>query len=263
MSLTPVIGVREVVREYRRPRESPFGPRPVVRALDGVSFAVRPGEAYGIVGESGSGKSTLSRLILGLERPTRGVVEFDGRPVLEVPARDLRSAVQPVFQDPRSSLDPRMRVGAIIREPLEALRLPVDRAERVAEVLEMVRLPAAAAERYPHEFSGGQRQRIAIARALAPRPRVLVADEPTSALDVGVRAQIVNLLLDLLDRLELTLVLISHDLALVRYVTERVAVLRAGRVVEEGPARTVLVDPEEEYTARLIAATPVVTWRRR
>ncbi|MQY02685.1 ABC transporter ATP-binding protein [Actinomadura macrotermitis] len=238
-----MIAVHGVTREYRR-----------VTALKDVSLDVRPGERLGIVGESGSGKSTLARIMAGLDRPTAGTVTFDGRPLPEVDRRTLRSSVQFVFQDPLSSLDPRMRVADIVAEPLAALRLPGDRAARVAELLDAVGLPPDAAGRRPHQFSGGQRQRIAVARALAPRPRVLVADEPTSALDVSVRVKILDLLLDLAGRMELTLVLVSHDLAAVRYVSERVAVMRAGEIVEEGP--DALTDPGHPYTRELLDAVP-------
>jgi peptide/nickel transport system ATP-binding protein len=161
-----------------------------------------------------------------------------------------------VFQDPMGSLDPRLTVGAIVAEPLVGLGLPVDRAARVAGLLEAVGLPAGAARRYPHQFSGGQRQRIALARALAPRPRVLVADEPVSALDVSVRAQVLNLLLDLADDLRLTVVLVSHDLSVVRFFCHRVAVLYRGEIVESGPTEAVYGDPQHEYTRTLLAAVP-------
>ena len=261
MSAMPICEVVDLVREYPLPRRRLTGPRPVVRALDGVTLAVAPGERLGIVGESGSGKSTLARLLLGLDRPTSGSVRFEGREIgglAERDLRDVRRAVQIVFQDPMGSLDPRMTVRSIVAEPLAGLDVPGDHAARVVEVLDAVGLSAAAAERYPHQFSGGQRQRIAIARALAPHPRVLVADEAVSALDVSVRAQILNLLLDLVEELALTLVFVSHDLSVVRFLCERVAVLHQGRLVEEGPTESVWNEPQEAYTAALLAAVPTL-----
>jgi len=239
------------------------GPRRVV-ALDDVSLTVERGQRLGIVGESGSGKSTLIRLMASLDRPTSGEVRFDGRVVSGVPERRLgflRASVQLVLQDPRSSLNPRMNVGDIVAEPL---RSPIIRRERgdldprarVAEVLDAVGLPADAARRYPHEFSGGQRQRIAIARALAPSPEVLIADEAVSALDVSVRAQVLNLLMGLVDELGLTLLFVSHDLAVVRHVCPDAVVMQAGRIVEAGPTQRLFSEPEHPYTARLVAAIP-------
>ena len=217
-------------------------------ALAGVSLAIEAGDQVGIVGESGSGKSTLVRCLLGLQTPTSGTVT-------STPEAQL------VFQDPRSSLDPRMRVRDIVAEPLTARRLRATwpraaRRQRVDEVLHQVGLDPATADRYPHEFSGGQRQRIAIARALAPRPRVLFADEPVSALDVSVRAQVLNLLTELVRAEDLTLVLVSHDLAVVRHLCDRVVVMRRGVIVEEGPAEQVYTRPSHEYTRELLAAVP-------
>jgi len=230
-----------------------FGHRAgVVRAVDGVSLRVNPGQRLGIVGESGSGKSTLVRLMAGLLTPTSGQIDFQGHP-----STGLHQQVSMVFQDPRSSLDPRMLVGRTIAEPL--LRLPLDRAgrvARVAEVMTAVGLDPATADRYPHEFSGGQRQRVAIARALAPRPRVLIADEATSALDVSVRAHILNIIVDLVRDNGLTLVFVSHDLAVVRHVCDQVIVMRAGKVVERGPVEQVYSDPQQAYTRELVAAIP-------
>ncbi len=238
----PILEAIDLVRDYRLPRRSLRGPAALRRALRGVSLAVRPGERVGIVGESGSGKTTLARLLVGLDHPSAGDVRYQGRSIVgrrERDLRDLRSGVQMVFQDPMGSLDPRMTVGAIVAEPLVGLGAPGDHAARVAELLDAVGLPAGAARRYPHQFSGGQRQRIAVARALAPRPRVLVADEPVSALDVSVRAQVLNLLLDLADELDLTVVFVSHDLSVVRFLCDRVAVLYQGEIVESGPTEDV------------------------
>lgn len=249
--------VDRVTRVYGR------GARRVV-ALDGVSLRVEPGARLGIVGESGSGKSTLVRLMAALDQPTSGEVRFDGRRISGLPDRDLgflRSRVQLVFQDPRSSLNPRMRVRDIITEPLRSPVIrreisEVDRAERLQELMAAVDLPVAMADRYPHEFSGGQRQRIAIARALAPSPDVLIADEPVSALDVSVRAQVLNLLADLVERLGLTLVFVSHDLAVVRHVCSQAVVMQRGRIVESGPTGQLFDAPTEEYTRRLLASVP-------
>ncbi|MFI7419828.1 ATP-binding cassette domain-containing protein [Nonomuraea sp. NPDC049684] len=254
-----LIEARRLSRVYRRPRTSLTRPGAPVHALREVSLTVRRGERFGIVGESGSGKSTLLRLLCGLDRPTGGSVVFDGREITGLPERRLRflrENLQIVFQDPMSSLDPRMRVRDLVAEPLVALGLPV--GGRVAELLEAVGLPASAADRYPHQFSGGQRQRIAVARALAPRPKVLVADEPVSALDVSVRGQILNLLADLVDELGLTLVFVSHDLSVVRHVCETVAVMSGGEIVETGPVDDVWAAPRHPYTRDLLQAVPTL-----
>ncbi|MFW6598518.1 ABC transporter ATP-binding protein [Propionibacteriaceae bacterium Y2011] len=236
-----------------------------LQAVADVDLTVRPGDRLGIVGESGSGKTTLINMMAALDRPTSGTVSYEGRELGGLSERRLgflRSAVQVVFQDPRSSLNPRMTVGDIITEPLRSPLLrrrddvPTDRRARLAEVLAAVKLPADSARRYPHEFSGGQRQRIALARALAPRPRVLIADEPVSALDVSIRAQVLNLLVDLVDSQQLTLVMVSHDLWVVRHLCDRVAVMQRGRIVEQGPADEVYGNPRNDYTAELLSAVP-------
>ncbi|MFB4274202.1 ATP-binding cassette domain-containing protein [Nonomuraea sp. MTCD27] len=255
----PLIEVRELSRVYHRPRTSLTRPGGAVHALRDVSLTVRRGERYGVVGESGSGKSTLLRLLCALDQPTGGSIRFDGQEITGLPERRLRflrENLQIVFQDPMSSLDPRMRVRDLVAEPLAALGLPA--GNRVAELLEAVGLPAEAADRYPHQFSGGQRQRIAIARALAPRPKVLVADEPVSALDVSVRGQILNLLADLVDELGLTLVFVSHDLSVVRHVCETVAVMSRGEIVETGPVDDVWAAPAHPYTQELLRAVPTL-----
>ncbi|MET9242852.1 ATP-binding cassette domain-containing protein [Nonomuraea sp. NPDC003709] len=256
---TPLIEARDLSRVYHRPRTSLTKVGAAVHALKDVSLTVGRGERYGIVGESGSGKSTLLRLLCGLDQPTGGSILFDGQEIAGKPERRLRflrENLQIVFQDPMSSLDPRMRVRDLVAEPLVALGLPV--GDRVTELLEGVGLPASAAERYPHQFSGGQRQRIAIARALAPRPKVLVADEPVSALDVSVRGQILNLLADLVDELGLTLVFVSHDLSVVRHVCETVAVMSHGEIVESGPVDEVWAAPAHAYTRTLLQAVPTL-----
>jgi ABC-type glutathione transport system ATPase component len=252
------ISVRDVTRSYRRSRTSLFRAGPSVHALHGVSFDVQPGERFGIVGESGCGKSTLLRILAGLDRPTSGSVVIDGTDISGLPERKLRflrERLQLVFQDPMSSLDPRMRVRDIIAEPLVAQRIG-GRDERVTELLAAVGLQPDAADRFPHQFSGGQRQRISIARALAPRPGILVADEPVSALDVSVRAQVLNLITDLVQELSLTLVFVSHDLSVVQHVCDRVAVMRDGQIVETGPTREVYENPQHPYTRTLVSAVP-------
>jgi ABC-type oligopeptide transport system ATPase subunit len=222
---------------------------------------VARGDRFGIVGESGSGKTTLARLLLALDQPQAGEVSFEGQPVSGRPERELRflrRQAQIVFQDPLSSLDPRMRVREILLEPLRALDVPGDHRARIGELLEAVGLPANAASRYPHQFSGGQRQRVAIARALAPEPALLIADEPVSALDVPVRTQILDLLRELADGLGLTLIFISHDLSVVRYLCDRVAVMHDGLIVERGPVDEVYDAPQHAYTRALLAAVPTL-----
>ncbi|KPI21927.1 Nickel-transporting ATPase [Actinobacteria bacterium OK074] len=246
-------------RSFRLPRTSLFAPAAVRHAVRDVSLAVREGNSLGIVGESGSGKSTLARLLLALDRADSGTVHYRGRAVRPGAPRTLtwfRREVQVVLQDPLGSLDPRATVRDIVAEPLECLRLPGDHDDRVDELLRAVGLEPSVRGRYPHEFSGGQRQRIAIARALAPGPKVLVGDEPLSALDVSVRAQILALLDDLAERYGLTLLLVSHDIGVVRRLCTDVLVMKDGRAVEQGPAATVLADPQHPYTRRLLAAVP-------
>ena len=257
---TPAISVRDLRRDYRRARTSLRRPGPVVEALKGVSFEVARSERFGIVGESGCGKSTLMRLLAGLDQPTSGEVQVEGQTVSGLPERRLgflRSSLQLVFQDPMGSLDPRMRVRDIVAEPLVAQGLP-GRGARVGELLDAVGLGPEAGNRFPHQFSGGQRQRISIARALAPKPSILLADEPVSALDVSVRAQVLNLITDLVGDLGLTLVFVSHDLSVVRHVCDRVVVMCAGEIVETGPTQQVFDGPEPPYTQRLLRAAPTM-----
>jgi oligopeptide/dipeptide ABC transporter ATP-binding protein len=232
-----------------------------VRAVDGVSFSIRERETLGLVGESGSGKSTTGRTLLRLERATDGRVLFDGTDLTALGAAELRRArrdMQMIFQDPYASLDPRMKVGGAVREPLDVHGIGAagERRARVTELLERVGLEADFARRYPHELSGGQRQRVGIARALATGPRFVVADEPISALDVSIQAQIVNLLSELKEDLGLTYLFIAHDLAMVRYISDRVAVMYLGRLVEVGGRDDVFDRPLHPYTRALISAIP-------
>ena len=239
-----------------------------VKAVDGVSFSVAAGETLALVGESGCGKSTVSRLVLRLIDPIAGTVKFEGRDVFALDAGELRAfrrKAQLVFQDPYGSLNPRMTVGQILAEPLVLhADLPsARRAARVGELLDMVGLAPAAARRYPHEFSGGQRQRVAIARALAVEPRLVICDEPVSALDVSIRSQILNLLRDLQRRLGLAYIFISHDLAVVKHVADRVAVMNSGRIVETAPADRLFAAPRHPYSHALLSAIPVPNPRAR
>lgn len=254
----PVMRVTDLVRTYTRGRTSILKPAPEVHALKGISFEVPEGGRLGVVGESGSGKSTLLRILAGLDQPTSGSAVVAGNEVKgakEPQLRALRQNLQIVFQDPMGSLDPRMTVEQIISEPLLVPgrgETAADRKRMVAEMLEAVGLPASSAERFPHQFSGGQRQRISIARALICRPQVVVADEPVSALDVSVRAQVLNLLADLVDEYGLTLVFVSHDLNVVRYLCDSVIVMQSGEIVEAGDTETVYRTPQHPYTKRLI-----------
>jgi ABC-type oligopeptide transport system ATPase subunit len=259
--MTVLLQVNDLVREYPMPREKLFGPVPVVHALKGVSFTIEAGRSLGIVGESGSGKSTLARLVMALDKPTSGSVEMLGRDLHQLPRHELQQArrdFQMVFQDPYGSLDPRQTVERIVAEPLAAQR-ETTRAEqrrRAAQALDSVGLRERDLEKYPHEFSGGQRQRIAIARALITRPRLIIADEPVSALDVSVQAQVLNLMQDLQAEFGVTYMLISHDLAVVNHLCDDVAVLREGRIVEQGPPEKLFHAAEHPYTQALVAAVP-------
>ena len=263
-----LLSVEGLARRYKRPGPLPWRRADDIVALRGVSLVLEAGESLGIVGESGSGKSTLARLVMALERPDAGRVLFQGQDLNALaPAalRALRRHFQMVFQDPYGSLDPRQHVARIVAEPLAALeesRVATD--DLVAETLESVGLKRADGAKYPHEFSGGQRQRIAIARALITRPLLIVADEPVSALDVSIQAQVLNLLRDLAARHGVTYLLISHDLAVVDYVTARLAVMYRGAIVETGPTAAILATPLHPYTRALREAVPgLVAGRRR
>jgi ABC-type glutathione transport system ATPase component len=253
----PLLAVRGLAKAYRARR------RHLVTALDGVTFAVPSGQVTALVGESGSGKSTAIRCILGLEEPDAGTIEYKGQPLRSGTGglgRDRHREIQVVFQDPTASLNPRMSAADLIGEGLIVHGLApgkAARAARVAELMTLVGLDPAAGGRRPRDFSGGQRQRIAIARALAVQPELLICDEAVSALDVSVQAQILNLLMDMRDRLDLTVLFVAHDLAIVHQVAAQVVVLRRGQVVESGPAGAVLGHPEHPYTRELLAAVPV------
>jgi peptide/nickel transport system ATP-binding protein len=267
MTVAPFIEVRELRRSFdvSKPwvaRLINREPRRILQAVDGVSFGINRGETLGIVGESGSGKSTLAHMLVGLLHPNAGQVRIDGVDVTtdnRAARRDLRRRIQMIFQDPYASRDPRWRVGATIAEPIQALSRPQDQttiSARVAELLRLVGLDPADGRKFPHEFSGGQRQRIAIARALASTPEFIVCDEPTSALDVSVQAQILNLMRDLQDRLRLTYLLITHNLAVVRHMATHVGVMYLGRIVELAPMRALFAAPRHPYTRMLLDAVP-------
>lgn len=255
----PVIELRDVHVVHTARTGTLFRPDKV-HAVAGVDFTVARGETVGIVGESGCGKSTLARVMVGLQKPTEGTVLFHGQQLRggARARRDLGRTVSVIFQDPSTALNPRMAVREQLLDPLRVhdIGSATERESRVKELIHLVGLPQSALDVLPRQISGGQRQRVAIARALTLEPDVVVADEPTSALDVSVRAQVLNLLADLKNELGLGLVFISHDINTVRYVSDRVAVMNAGRILEAGPADQVLSAPSDEYTASLLASTP-------
>jgi ABC-type oligopeptide transport system ATPase subunit len=257
----PLVEVRHLVKQFSR-REGFLRKPSIVRAVNDVSFTVDEGETFGLVGESGSGKTTIGRCILRLIEPTAGEVLFRGEDVLAYSHDEMRRArrqMQIVFQDPYSSLNPRMRVRRIIEEPLIIHKIgnAESRMERVRELYGLVGLDVATIDRYPHEFSGGQRQRIGVARALALNPSFIIADEPVSALDVSIQAQVVNLLIELQQKLGLAYLFIAHDLRLVEHICQRTAVMYLGRIVEMGDTAQLFSNPQHPYTKALLSAIPV------
>jgi oligopeptide transport system ATP-binding protein len=259
----PLLEVTDLVKHFPVKRGLPIN-REVdrVRAVDGVSFSIAPGQTLGLVGESGSGKSTVCRTLLQLLKPTSGSVRFEGEEIAghsRRQMRPLRRQMQMIFQDPYASLNPRRRVGQIVGNPvkLQGAASGATLRKQVQELLERVGLSAEHYDRYPHEFSGGQRQRIGIARAIALKPQLIVADEPVSALDVSIQAQIVNLLDDLQDELGLTYLFVAHDIGVVRHISDRIAVMHNGKIVEEGTADQVCEQPQDAYTKKLLAAVPI------
>src|SRR5213596_1421535 len=257
----PLVEVSRLVKEFVREGVL-FRKGLPVAAVNDVSFSIEEGETFGLVGESGSGKTTTGRCMLRLVEPTSGDVRFRGGNVLAFSTRRMREArrdIQIVFQDPYSSLNPRMRARQIVEEPLIIHRIGdrVQRRDRVANLFRLVGLDTAHLERYPHEFSGGQRQRIGLARALALEPKFLILDEPVSALDVSVQAQVVNLLMDLQQQLQLTYLFIAHDLRLVEHICSRVAVMYLGKIVEMGPTASLFASPQHAYTKALLSAIPI------
>ena len=260
--MTPLLEIRNLVKEFPLSR-SLFGRGGTMRAVDDVSLSIAPGEMFSLVGESGCGKTTTGRCVLRLIEPTSGAIRFKGEDLLALSRRDMRRArrhLQIVFQDPYSSLNPRMRAGQIVEEPLVIHRIGTRaaRTARVSELFDLVGLEPAHITRYPHEFSGGQRQRIGIARALALEPSLIVADEPVSALDMTVQAQVIRLMLDLQKRLGLTYLFVAHDLRLVRQISDRVAVMYRGRLVELAPPEALFTGPAHPYTQALLSAIPAL-----
>jgi len=259
--MTDLVLQAKTLRKHFTTARPLFGEPTVVRAVDGIDLDIRRGETFSIVGESGCGKSTLARLLIRLLDPTDGSVIYNGQDIATLPdkeMRKLRRDLQFVFQDPFSSLNPRMTVAGLIEEPMRAhgMGTRAERREEVLRLLTRVGLRPEFADRYPHEFSGGQRQRIGIARALATRPKVLIGDEPVSALDVSVQAQVINLLEDLKDEFGLSLIIIAHDLAVVRHISDRVGVMYLGEIIETGPTETFFAAPLHPYSRALLAAIP-------
>ncbi len=257
----PLLELRDLNKHFRLPA-GPFAPKPVLRAVDGVDLTLNKGETLGLVGESGCGKSTLARTVIRLHEPTSGSIVFDGQDVGTVSDRRLgsfRRRVQMIFQDPYASLNPRMSVGDLIAEPLiiAGMGAPADRRKKVGDLLDRVGLPSDSAQRFAHEFSGGQRQRIGIARAIALEPDLVICDEPISALDVSVQAQVVNMLEDLQADLGLTYLFITHDLSMVRHISDRIGVMYLGKIVELATSADLYHRPSHPYTRALLSAIPV------
>jgi ABC-type oligopeptide transport system ATPase subunit len=257
-----LLSVEGLTKHFRLEAKGLFEKGPLLRAVDGIDFVLERGETLGLVGESGCGKSTTARLVLRLLEATSGRVTFDGKDIVtctKAELRQLRREMQLVFQDPLASLNPRMSVGVSIAEPLRfhGIGTKAERYTRAREYLEIVGLSGDYFDRLPHEFSGGQAQRVGIARALILRPKLLILDEPVSSLDVSIQAQILNLFADLRSRLELTILLIAHDLAVVRYLRDRVAVMQAGTIIETADSSLLHSAPKHPYTEELLLATPV------
>ena len=257
---TPVLELKDVHVTHKTRSGGLFHPGKV-RAMDGVDFSISRGETVGVVGESGSGKTTLAKVLVGLQVPTSGIAYFNGEPLdYRRSQRRLGRAVSVVFQDPATALNPRMIVREQLLDPLVVHRIgtPAEREEKVRHLLGLVGLPLSALDVLPRQISGGQRQRVAIARALALDPDIIVADEPTSSLDVSVRAQVLNLLSDLKSALGLGMVFISHDISTVRHISDRIVVMLAGQIVEEGTTEQIFRDPRHDYTRKLLAASPTL-----
>jgi oligopeptide transport system ATP-binding protein len=261
MSEQPLLSLRNVTKHFTLPA-SPFAPKPLLRAVDGVDIDLMKGETLGLVGESGCGKSTLARTVIRLHEPTSGQILFKGVDVATAPESQLsafRRQVQMIFQDPYASLNPRMSVGELIAEPLEIVRIgtPAERRRKVTDLIHRVGLPSDSAARFAHEFSGGQRQRIGIARAIALEPDLVICDEPISALDVSVQAQVVNMIEDLQAELGLTYLFITHDLSMVRHISDRIGVMYLGKIVELATSSDLYHRPSHPYTQALLSAIPV------
>ncbi|GHI00657.1 ABC transporter ATP-binding protein [Neobacillus kokaensis] len=258
---TPLVEVKNLKKYFPKKKGLLGGNKSYVKAVDDVSFTIRKGETLGLVGESGCGKSTTGRMLMKLLDPTEGQILFEGQDITGLSdnqIRTIRKEFQMVFQDPYASLNPRMKVGEIIEEPLIVHGYPKEkRQERVLHLLEVVGLSAYHADRYPHEFSGGQRQRVGIARALAVNPKLIIADEPVSALDVSIQSQILNLLKDLQEEFELTYLFIAHDLSVVEHISDRVGVMYLGKIVELTDKETLYKEPLHPYTKALLSAVPI------
>ena len=259
--MEPYVRVRHL-KTYFDVTRGLLSPKQIVKAVDDVSFDIYPGETLGLVGESGCGKSSLGRTIVKINKPTSGQIIIDGEDITKLkgdPLKKFRREVQMIFQDPYASLDPRMTVGEIIREPMDIHHLytPHEREERVVELLRTVGLKPDHIRRYPHEFSGGQRQRINVARALALKPKIIVCDEPISALDVSIQAQVINLLEEIQERSGLSYLFIAHDLSMVKHISDRIGVMYLGHIVETGPSDELYRNPLHPYTQALLSAIPI------
>lgn len=257
-----LLNVRDLEVHFSQPGSRMFSARGLIKAVDGISFQIAPGEVLSLVGESGCGKTTVGRVLTRLENATSGSVSFMGTEILEISSRDFRSLrrhIQMIFQDPFASLNPRLTVEQTLREPLMIHKLAQTRDEArslIVEILEKVGLDSSTLGRYPHEFSGGQRQRIGIARVMIVKPKLIIADEAVSALDVSIQAQVLNLLKQLQRESKVAMLFISHDLAVVRHISDRIAVMKQGRIVELAEKSTLFEQPEHEYTQRLLKAIP-------